>query len=102
MNNLNHQNSYKIGAKFKHVSENALVPYAIFTIAQCIDPETEVRPDNDRKKENEVYGIGLVNPDGEHYSHIIHKGKVDSVESINQEEFVKITANTHNGFQFIG
>lgn len=102
MNNLNHQAQYEIGAKFKHVSEHALVPGAIFTIAKCVDPETEVRPDNDREKENEVYGIGLVNPKGEHYSHIIHKGNADSVDSISQDEFAKITANTHQGFQFVG
>ena len=102
MNNLNHQAQYKIGAQFKHVSENALVPNAIFTVARCVDPETEVRPDNNRKKENEVIGIGLVNPNGEHFSHIIYKGEADSVESINQEEFVKITANSHCNFQFIG
>ena len=102
MNNLNHQAQYKVGAQFKHVSENALVPDAIFTIAQCIDPETESLPNSSRLKENEVVGIALVNPKGEHYSHLIHKGESDSVESITQEEFVKITANSHLGFQFVG
>ena len=102
MNNLNHQPTYKVGAKFKHVSPNALVKDAVFTVAICVDPETEVRPDNDRKKENEVYGIGLANPQGEHYSHIIHKGNAESIDTITQEEFFKITANMQSGFEFIG
>ena len=102
MNKLNHQDNYKVGATFKHVSEHALVPNAIFTIAKCVDPETEVRPDNNREHKDEVYGIGLVNPKGEHYSHIIYKGKADSVETITQEELCKITANTQLNFEYIG
>ena len=97
---MSRNTTYKVGAKFRHISEHALVPNAIFTIAKCVDPETEVRPDNDRKKENEVYGIGLCNPKGEHFSHIIHKGNADNVESITFDEFSKITANS-NGFEFI-
>jgi hypothetical protein len=102
MKDLNHQKKYAIGSKFKHVSEHALVPNAIFTVAKCVDPETEVRPDNNRLKENEVFGIALCNPKGENYSHIIYKGSADSVEHITHDEFRKITANSHLGFEFIG
>jgi hypothetical protein len=102
MNELNHQEEYKVGAKFEHVSKSALNPNEIFTIGKCVDPETEFIPNTERKKEDEVFGIALLNSKGTNYSHIIYKGVPDSVETISKDEFRKITANTHLDFKYIG
>lgn len=94
--------AYKIGAKFMHISDNALVKDAIFTIGKCVDPETEYIPNTERTKEKELFGIALLNPDGLNYSRIIHKGNCDNINEVSDEEFIVMTANTHLDFKFIG
>ncbi len=102
MKGTKRQDSYKLGSKFKDVSESSLNKDVVFTIGVVVDTETIATEANGRDEAKQEFGIGLITSSGYHYSHLIHKNEYEGITEITNDEFRKITANTHSKFQYIG